>query len=114
MRPAPARCAKYSAMTSVGTLSAVARVRVIDDIKMRFGRSSVPMRRGEKRSLMVKSFRSEHFVAAIDDDGLAGDEVRIGRGEKDHRAGEIVGMLLALEAAHLDRGVLHIPRQRLL
>ncbi|MBV9512295.1 MAG: hypothetical protein JO303_18650 [Caulobacteraceae bacterium] len=38
---------------------------------------------------------SQHLVAAIDDDRLAGDEVRVRGGEKEHRASEVIGVLFA-------------------
>src|SRR6201996_6976980 len=50
---APARCAKYSAMSGVGTLSAVARVRVIADIQIRLGNARPRRPIGVKRSVIA-------------------------------------------------------------
>jgi hypothetical protein len=40
-------------------------------------------------------FLSGHELAAVNIDGLAGDEVGVGRGETEDRAGEVFGILVA-------------------
>src|ERR1700736_2188771 len=49
--------------------------------------------------------RSGIHVAAVDRDGLAGDEVAVGRGEKDERAEEVLRMLVARQRARLHGAV---------
>ena len=46
---------------------------------------------------------SQERDAAIDVDGLSGDKVAQGRGEKQHRADDVIGYLDALQGAQVDR-----------
>src|ERR1700681_4278790 len=45
--------------------------------------------------------RSGAHVAAVDRDGLAGDEIAVGAAEKDQRAQEVLGLLVAPQRAGL-------------
>src|SRR6266852_5692364 len=59
-----------------------------------------PRFRGDDRLV-----RSGIHVAAVDRDGLAGDEVAVRRGEKYQRAEEVLRMLVALQRARLHGAV---------
>src|SRR5262245_41560102 len=61
--------------------------------------------------LVSRSPASRIHVAAVDGDGLPGDEITVGRGQENQRAQQVLGLLVALERARLHRtlaGGIHV------
>ena len=56
---------------------------------------------GAASRFRIVSRASKHYGAAVDHDGLAGDEIAVGRSEIDQRPGEVAGTCSRLSARAL-------------